>query len=156
MLIDGLKIPVYLKKFVPSSLCQIPVYIPLGIIDRSCRAIFIHSNPQPCRDNWRVFEGKFLENRRPHNITTILVINEPNAKSLVLNKFIICLYMFRAWCSHHQEVKIVLYSIWYHKPVGGSPVHWTATYRCDDNRCCIIKCWPSGDENIVLETCRGL
>jgi len=30
------------------------------------------------------------------------------------NKFILCLYMFRALCAHHQEVKIVLYSIWYH------------------------------------------
>ena len=29
------------------------------------------------------------------------------------NKFIICLYMFRALCAHHQEVNIVLYSIWY-------------------------------------------
>jgi len=23
--------------------------------------------------------------------------------------------MFRALCAHHQEVKIVLYSIWYHQ-----------------------------------------
>jgi hypothetical protein len=30
------------------------------------------------------------------------------------NRFIIRLYMFRALCAHHQEVKIVLYSIWYH------------------------------------------
>jgi len=35
-------------------------------------------------------------------------------KFLFNNKFIICLYMFRALCAHHQEVKIVLYSIWYH------------------------------------------
>ena len=34
-------------------------------------------------------------------------------KSLFYNKFIIRLYMFRALCAHHQEVKIVLYSIWY-------------------------------------------
>jgi len=33
-------------------------------------------------------------------------------KILFYNKFIIYLYMFRA---HHQEVKIVLYSIWYHQ-----------------------------------------
>jgi len=33
---------------------------------------------------------------------------------LFYNKFIIRLYMFRALCAHHQEVKIVLYSIWYH------------------------------------------
>jgi len=35
-------------------------------------------------------------------------------KILFYNKFIVCLYMFRALCAHHQEVKIVLYSIWYH------------------------------------------
>jgi len=34
-------------------------------------------------------------------------------KFLVYNKFIICLYMFRALCAHHQDIKIVLYSIWY-------------------------------------------
>ena len=35
-------------------------------------------------------------------------------KVSLYNNFIICLYMFRALCAHHQEVKIVLYSIWYH------------------------------------------
>jgi hypothetical protein len=35
-------------------------------------------------------------------------------KILFYNKFIMFLYMFRALCAHHQEVKIVLYSIWYH------------------------------------------
>ena len=35
-------------------------------------------------------------------------------KILFYNKFIKCLYMFRAQCAHHQEVKILLYSIWYH------------------------------------------
>jgi len=35
-------------------------------------------------------------------------------KFLFYTKFIICLYMFRALCAHHQEVKIILYSIWYH------------------------------------------
>ena len=34
-------------------------------------------------------------------------------KILFYNKFILCLYMFRALCTHHQEVKILLYSIWY-------------------------------------------
>ena len=50
-----------------------------------------------------------------------------------------CLYMFRALSAHHQEVKIVLYSIWYHHThkVLSQPVHRTATYRCDDKRCCI-------------------
>jgi len=35
-------------------------------------------------------------------------------KILFYNKFIIHPYMFRALCAHHQEVKIVLYSVWYH------------------------------------------
>jgi len=34
-------------------------------------------------------------------------------KILFYNKFAKRLYMFRALCAHHQEVKIVLYSIWY-------------------------------------------
>ena len=35
-------------------------------------------------------------------------------KIFFYNEFIIRLYMFRALCAHHQEVKIVLHSIWYH------------------------------------------
>jgi len=34
-------------------------------------------------------------------------------KIFFYNKFVIYLYMFRALCAHHQEVKIVLYNIWY-------------------------------------------
>jgi len=34
-------------------------------------------------------------------------------KILFYSKFILCLYMFRALCAHHQEVRIVLNSIWY-------------------------------------------
>jgi len=35
-------------------------------------------------------------------------------KIFFYSKFIIRVYMFRALCAHHQEVKIVLYSIWCH------------------------------------------
>jgi len=35
-------------------------------------------------------------------------------KILFYTKFITCLYMFRALCAHHLEVKTVLYSLWYH------------------------------------------
>ena len=41
-------------------------------------------------------------------------------------------------------------------PIGGRPVHGTATYRCDDTRDCIIQFWPPDDEHMVLETCRGM
>ena len=44
----------------------------------------------------------------------ILVINQLDAQNLFYNKFISCLYMFRAPCAHRQEVKIVLHSLWYH------------------------------------------
>jgi len=50
-------------------------------------------------------------------------------KILFYNKFTSCLEMFRASCAHRQEVKIVLYSLWYHH-----------TYR-----------W-----HMVFETCRGM
>jgi len=48
------------------------------------------------------------------NKIIILVVNQLDAQNLSYNKFISCLYMFRASCAHHQEVKIVLYSPWYH------------------------------------------
>ena len=44
----------------------------------------------------------------------ISVINQLDARIFFYNKFISCLYMFRAPCAHHQEVKILLYSLWYH------------------------------------------
>jgi len=36
----------------------------------------------------------------------ILTINQLDAQNLFYSKFISCLYMFRAPCTHHQEVKI--------------------------------------------------
>jgi len=55
--------------------------------------------------------------------------------------------MFLALCARRQEVKIVLYSLWYHHTYrwpqveGGldQPVHGTATYKCDDTRGCIVQ-----------------
>jgi len=51
-------------------------------------------------------------------------------KLLFYNKFIICLYMFRALCAHHQEVKFVLYSVWYHH---------TETIERNDTRGCVMQ-----------------
>ena len=36
-------------------------------------------------------------------------------KILFYSKIISCLYMCLAPFAHHQEVKIVLYSLWYHR-----------------------------------------
>jgi len=44
----------------------------------------------------------------------ILIINQLDAQNLFYNEFFSCLYMFRAPCALRQEVKIVLYSLWYH------------------------------------------
>jgi len=44
----------------------------------------------------------------------ILVVNQFDAQNVFYNKFISCLYVFRASYAHRQEVKIVLYGIWYH------------------------------------------
>jgi hypothetical protein len=51
----------------------------------------------------------------------ISVINQLDAQNVLFNnKFISFLYMFRTPCAYHQEVKIVLYSLWYHHiyPIG--------------------------------------
>jgi len=55
-------------------------------------------------------------------------------KILFYDKFIMCLYMFRTLRAHHQEVKIVLYSILYHQTCRWP---YTVTYMCDYTRCCI-------------------
>ena len=97
-----------------------------------------------------------------HLSVFILVVNQLDAENLFYNKFISCLYMFRAPCAHRQEVKIVFYSLWYHHtyrwPSGAQveSAHGAATYRCDDTRGCIIQFLPPDDEHMVLETCRGM
>jgi len=59
--------------------------------------------------------------------------------------------MFRAPCTHHQEVKIVLDSLWYRHTCrwpSRAPVHGTATYRPDYTRGCLIQFWPPDDEHM--------
>jgi hypothetical protein len=55
------------------------------------------------------------------------------------------LYVSSTWV-HRQEPKIVLYSII--TPIGGHPVHGTATYKCDDTRDSIIQFWPPDHEHL--------
>jgi len=68
---------------------------------------------------------------------------------LFYNKFIIFLYMFRALlCSSSGGQNCIIQHLVSSHSVGGScaqvesgllsqPVHQTATYKCDDTRCCI-------------------
>ena len=55
---------------------------------------------------------------------SILVINQLDAQNLFYDKFISCLYMFRAPRAHRQEVTncIIQYLVSSHS-VGGRPVH---------------------------------
>jgi len=48
----------------------------------------------------------FPATQRPHKHTvlTVFILTNLVQKILFYNKFIICLYMFRALCVHHQEV----------------------------------------------------
>ena len=70
-------------------------------------------------------------------IIFVLVINQLDAHNLFYNKFISCLYMFRAPCAHRQEVKIVLYSLWYHHIM---PLHVSSTM-----------CSSSGGQNCIIQ-----
>ena len=73
-----------------------------------------------------MYDTSFDAHRAVH-LSIILVINLM-LKILLYNKLIKCFYMFRALCAHHQEVKILLYGIWYHY-----------TYRCNDTRGCVMQ-----------------
>jgi len=44
----------------------------------------------------------------------ILVINQLDAQNLFYNKFISMPVLVSSTCAHHQEAKIILYSIWNH------------------------------------------
>jgi len=96
-------------------------------------------------------------------------------KFLFYNKFIVFLYMFRALCAHHQEVKIALYSLWYRHTetsewskvtkiqfyINMSTLHFgnfrpLTCFSVTITRCCIMQFRPPDDEHIVLETCRGI
>ena len=59
--------------------------------------------------------------------------------------------MFRAPCTHRQEVKLYYTAPGIIITVGGRPVHGTATYRCDDTRSCIIQFGPPDNEHMVLK-----
>jgi hypothetical protein len=81
---------------------------------------------------------------------------------------------FKHYCAHQQQVKIVLYSIWYHHTEASewSKITKIQFYKYEhivvkfmyelynsyinDTTCCIIQFWPTDDEYIVLETCRGI
>ena len=58
--------------------------------------------------------------------------------------FISCLYMFRAHVLIIRRSKLHYTASGIITPIGvgrglSQPVHWTATYRCDDTRGCVMQ-----------------
>jgi len=78
----------------------------------------------------------------------ISVINQYDAQFFFYNKFISCLYMFRAY------VLIIRRSVLHYTasgiitPTGGRLVHETAAYRCNDTRAGLMQFWPHDDEHM--------
>ena len=82
----------------------------------------LHKDP-PCSTarherNWLYTyrSGNYFQQtlQRTSKAIFIFIINQLDAQNLFYNKFISYLYMFRAQCAYRPEVKIVLYSFWYH------------------------------------------
>ena len=61
--------------------------------------------------------------------------------------------LYASTCFEHYVLIIRRLKLYYTAsgivtPVGGRPVHGTATYRCDDTRDCIIQFCPPNDQHM--------
>jgi len=86
---------------------------PAGIESATFRIVAQHLNH--CATAVPHFVEKNFKYRKDRKSSGefILVINQLDAQNVLFyNKLISRLNMFRAPCAHHQEVKIVLYSLW--------------------------------------------
>jgi len=72
----------------------------------------------------------------------ISVINQLDAQNLFHSKFYFMSLHVSSTCAYHQEVKIVLHSLWYHHTYmwpSRAQVERGESYRCDDTRGCVIQ-----------------
>ena len=62
--------------------------------------------------------------------------------------------LFHASTCFEHHVFIIRRSKFYYTasgvttPIGGRPVHRTATYKCDDTRGCVAQFWPPDDDHV--------
>ena len=56
--------------------------------------------------------------------------------------------MFRAHVLFARRAKLYFTVSGIMTPIGGCPVHGTATYRSGDTRDCIVQFWPPDDEHM--------
>ena len=79
-----------------------------------------------------------------------------------MHKICFTVSLFHASTCFEHQVLIVRRSKLYYTasgvttPIGGRPVHGTATYMCEDARGCTIQFLPPDDEHMMLEACRGM
>ena len=75
-------------------------------------------------------------------------------KFLFYNKFISCFYMFRGHLLIIRRSKLHYIASGIITPVGDLPVHrlrnGAVTYRCDDNRGCLMQFWPPHDSTFAI------
>ena len=71
---------------------------------------------------------KAIQDDQQFLLLFILVFNQLKAQNLFYSKFYFTPLHVSSTCAHHQEVKNVLHSLWYHH-----------TYRCDDTRGCVMQ-----------------
>jgi len=80
----------------------------------------------------------------------IPLFNQLDAQNLFHNKFYFMHLHVSSKCTHHQEVKIALHSIWYHQTYrrpSRAQVE-TSTYMCDDTRGCVMQFWLPNYEHM--------
>ena len=74
------------------------------------------------------------------HLSIILTTDQLNAKILFCDKFIIFLYIFRALCAHHQEVKL------YYTASGIVTLAAIVTFALPS----CAHCTPDGEENVTI------
>jgi len=73
---------------------------------------------------------------------------------LYAQKFCFTISLFHAFtCFEHMCSSSGVQNLYYRAsgiitPIGGRPVHETATYRCDDTRGCVMQFWSPDDEHM--------
>ena len=86
--------------------------------------------------------------RRMDKTKIFIYLYQPTWCTKFYNKFISSLYMFRAHVLIVRRAKLYYTVSGIITPVGGRPVHGTATNRCDDTRDCVIQFCPPDNEHM--------
>jgi len=87
---------------------------------------------------WQTYDDDDDDDKKPTLCT----------KFLFYNKFISCIYMFRAHELIIRRSKLHYTASGINTRKGGRLVHQTATFTCVDTRGCVMQFWPPDDERM--------